>query len=127
MIRSKHIIELKDGVRVEMLFTPSMYERGRERGIRIEIEDQTNPLQVAEAYIKLMYLGAINAWEARRFDSPEIGDFPYAYIDFVEWSGSNPKTFSKMIGEIFQCIMGKTLKEYEAESAEETTKGVKKK
>ena len=111
MIRSRHRIELKEGVRVDMLFTPSMYERGRERGVRVVIEDSTNALQVTEAYTKLMYLGAVNAWEAERFDSPDMGDFPYRYIDFVEWSGEHPKEFQRLVTEIFQCITGKTVDE----------------
>lgn len=119
MVRSRHQIELRKGVEVDLLFTPSMYERGRERGIKVEIEDRTNPSQVAEAYVKLLYLGAINAWEARRFDSPDMGDFPHSYIDFLEWSADNPREFSDMIGEIFQCITGKSLKEAEKESLSE--------
>lgn len=116
MIRSRHQIELKEGVTVEMLFTPSMYERGRERGIKVTIEDSSNTLQVTEAYTKLMYLGAINAWEAERFDNPAKGNFPYRYIDFVGWSGDHPKEFSILINEMFQCITGKTVEDALAES-----------
>lgn len=126
MIRSRHQIELKEGVMVEMLFTPSMYERGRERGIKVTIEDSTNAMQVTEAYVKRMYLGAVNAWEALRFDNPGMGDFPYSYIDFMEWSGDHPKEFQDLVSEIFKCITGKTVEDAIKESVE-SGNGVKKK
>lgn len=116
MIRSRHQIELKDGVKVDLLFTPSMYERGRERGIKVTIEDSSNAMQVTEAYVKLMYLGALNAWEAERFDSPSMGDFPYRYIDFAAWAGEHQKDFSSLVNEMFQCITGKTVEDALAES-----------
>lgn len=124
MIRSRHQIELKDGVKVDMLFTPSMYARGRERGIRIEIADTGDLLQVTEAYTKLMYLGAINAWEAMRFDDPGMGEFPHQYIDFVAWCGEHPREFRKIIGEIVECITGKSLSDF---SKENDAQGLKKK
>lgn len=126
MIRSRHQIELKEGVTVEMLFTPSMYERGRERGIKVTIEDSTNAMQVTEAYVKLMYLGAVNAWEALRFDNPGMGDFPYPYIDFMEWSGNHPREFQDLVNEIFKCITGKTVEDALKEP-EGSGKDVKKK
>ena len=125
MIRSRHQIELKEGVTVDMLFTPSMYERGRERGIKVTIEDSSNAMQVTEAYVKLMYLGAVNAWEALRFDNPGMGEFPHQYIDFMAWSGNHPREFHDLVNEIFQCITGKTVDDALNEAKDENS--VKKK
>lgn len=114
-MRARQQIELKEGVMVELLFTPSMYERGRERGVIITIEDKDNPIQVVEAYTKLLYLGAINAWEALRFDNLDMGDFPYGLIDFQLWTSENPRKFSRLIADIFQCITGKTMEQAQEE------------
>lgn len=110
-MRARYIIELREGVRAELLITPSMYAIGERKGITVVIDDTDNPAQVNEAYIKLMYLSALNAWEARAVDDPAIGDPSWKYIDFAQWAAENPDKFADMIRIIFECLTGKHLSE----------------
>lgn len=124
MTSPRTVLELKAGVKVEVLFTPSMYMHARRRGMHIEAEAD-DPAQVMMAYTQVMYLAAINAHEVRRFDDPALGDFPYSLMDFVEWSSACPDEFRRVLNTALQCIIGKSLAELEKEPAPEE-KDVKK-
>lgn len=120
-IRTK--IELKEGVRVELLFTPSMYAVARRRGMHIEAEAD-DVSQVMMAFTQLIYLAALNAHEVLKFDSPGLGNFRYSLMDFVEWSAASPDEFRRVLDIALQCIIGKSIAELEKEPVPE--KDVKK-
>lgn len=114
-------IELKEGVRVELLFTPSMYAVARRRGMRIEA-DASDPAAVMRAYTELMYLAALNAHEVMRFDDPALGEFPYRLIDFVEWSALRQDEFTSALDVAVQNVLGKSLDELKREKPAEPLK-----
>lgn len=121
MVRPRTIIELKDGVKVELLFTPSMYAIARRRGMRIEA-DASDAASVMKAYTELMYLAALNAHEVMRFDDPSLGEFPYRLIDFVEWSALCPDGFTSALDVAVQNVLGKSLDELKGEKPAEPSK-----
>lgn len=116
MVQILHTITLKGGAHVELLATPALFDIARKRGMAIEA-DADNAAEVFSAYTKLVYIAAINAWEVRRYDDAGMGDFPYKFMDFVEWSNGNAEEFVNVINFILSALTGKELKEYAAEQA----------
>lgn len=116
MTRPRTTVEIAEGVKVELLFTPSMYAIARRRGMRIEA-DRDDPAQVMMAYTELMYLAALNAHEVRLYDDPSLGEFPYRLIDFVEWSAVNPDEFSRVLDLALRCVLGKGIDDLKKEEA----------
>lgn len=121
MVQPRTTIELKDGVKVELLFTPSMYAIARRRGMRIEA-DASDAAAVMRAYTELMYLAALNAHEVMRFDDPTLGEFPYRLIDFVEWSAARQEEFVSALDVAVQSVLGKSLDELKREKPAEPSK-----
>lgn len=121
MVQPRTTIELKDGVKVELLFTPSMYAIARRRGMRIEA-DASDAAAVMRAYTELMYLAALNALEVMRFDDPTLGEFPYRLIDFVEWSAARQEEFVSALDVAVQSVLGKSLDELKREKPAEPSK-----
>lgn len=121
MVQPRTTIELKDGVKVELLFTPSMYAIARRRGMRIEA-DASDAASVMKAYTELMYLAALNAHEVMRFDNPSLGEFPYRLIDFVEWSAVRQEEFVSALDVAVQNVLGKSLDELKGEKPAEPSK-----
>lgn len=119
-MRVRHTIELREGVRAEMLVTPSMFRIAKEKGIAVTVEDSEDIHQVVDAYTKLIYLSILNSWEAKRYDDPEMGDCPTKMIDVMQWSSECPREFSKIVGVVYECLTGKSFKELlkEAKGAE---------
>lgn len=115
MTSPRTTVELKEGVKVELLFTPSMYALARRRGMKIEA-DTADPAQVMMAYTQIMYLAALNAHEVIRYDNPSAGDFQYRLIDFVEWSARRPDEFNRVLDVALQCILGKSIDELKKEA-----------
>ena len=115
MIQVLHVIKIKGGD-VELLATPALFGIAAKRGMTIEA-DTKNISDVYNAYAKLIYLAALNAWEVRRFDRPEIGEFKYALMDFVEWASTNAVEFGKTINFVLYALTGKELKDYATEGA----------
>ena len=121
MVRPRTTIELKDGVKVELLFTPSMYAIARRRGMKIEA-DASDAAAVMKAYTELMYIAALNAHEVMRFDDPSLGEFPHRLIDFVEWSAVRQEEFVSALDVAVQNVLGKSLDELKQEKPDEPSK-----
>ena len=127
----RRTIELKDGVKVETLFTPHLYSFASEKGIAFDADmEQMNAL--IETYADLYYLAAINAWELDGHGTME--DFPHTRGDFHALMQSDPKGFAKAVAFFVCALTGKTEKEMQAEAKaaelkekEETAEPVKKK
>lgn len=115
-------IELKEGVTVELLVTPALFSLGKSRGMKIEISDTNDYEQVADAYMKLLYLAAINAHEVRRFDHPELGDFAYSLMDFADWRASNRDAFGQAMDFALVALTGKSIRDYAKEGAKPSDK-----
>lgn len=120
MVRPLQVIDVK-GRRVELLFTPSLYGIAQKRQISLTIEDIENYSEVLDVYCKVIYLAAINAWEVRAFDNPDLGEFDLSLMDFILWSTDSPKEFGRMIKSLVECLTGKPFGTA-AENAEEVKK-----
>lgn len=120
-------IKMKGGEQVELLATPALFGIAKRKGMAIEA-DTKNAAEVFSAYIKLIYLAALNAWEVRRFDNPEMGDCKYQLMDFAEWAGMHPEELTNAIKFVLYALTGKELKDYATgeakapETAEESAK-----
>jgi len=128
MVQVLHMITLKGGEQVELLATPALFAIAKRRGWAIEA-DADNAAEVFSAYTKLIYLAALNAWEVRRYDSPEMGECSYRLMDFVEWASNDADAFVKAVNFVLSALTGKELKDYAtegakpSENAEETANG----
>lgn len=129
MIQVLHMIRLKGGEQVELLATPALFAIAKRRGMTIEA-DADNAADVFSAYTKLIYLAALNAWEVRRYDAPQMGECHYRLMDFVEWASGDAEAFVKAVNFILVALTGKELKDYntgEEKAPENEEKDVKKK
>lgn len=129
MIQVLHMIKLKGGEQVELLATPALFAIAKRRGMTIEA-DADNAADVFSAYTKLIYLAALNAWEVRRYDAPQMGECHYRLMDFVEWASGDAAAFVKAVNFILVALTGKELKDYntgEEKAPENEEKDVKKK
>lgn len=110
------MIRMKGGEQVELLATPSLFAIAKRKGLAIEANTQDGA-DVLTAYTKLIYLAALNAWEVRRYDAPEMGECQYQLMDFVEWASGNADEFVKAINFVLSALTGKELKDYATEGA----------
>lgn len=117
MIQVLRTIRLKGGEQVELLATPALFGIAKRKGMTIEADADNIP-EVMSAYTKLVYLAALNAWEVRRFDAPEMGDCHYKLMDFAEWASADMEEFTKTINFLLCALTKKELKDY-------TNEGVK--
>ena len=102
-----------------MLATPALFGIAKRKGMVIEA-DAGNPTEVFNAYAKLIYLAALNAWEVRRFDDPHMGECQYKLMDFVEWASMNVDEFGKAMNFVLSALTGKELKDYATEEAKDS-------
>ena len=134
MVQVLHMITLKGGEQVELLATPALFAIAKRRGMTIEA-DADNAAEVFSAYTKLIYLAALNAWEVRRYDAPQMGDCTYSLMDFVEWASNDGDGFVKAVNFVLAALTGKELNDIATEGAkpsenaenEAEAEGVKKK
>ena len=115
MVQVLHTIRMKGGV-VELLATPALFAIAKRKGMAIEA-NTADGADVLTAYTKLIYLAALNAWEVRRYDAPEMGECQYKLMDFVEWASGNVDEFVKAINFVLSALTGKELKDYATEGA----------
>ena len=115
MVQVLHTIRIKGGV-VELLATPALFAIAKRKGMAIEV-NTADGADVLSAYTKLIYLAALNAWEVRRYDAPEMGECKYKLMDFVEWASGNADEFVKAINFVLSALTGKELKDYATEGA----------
>lgn len=120
MVQVLEVIKMKGGAQVELLATPALFSIAKRKGWKIEA-DATSAAEVYSAYSKLIYLAALNAWEVRRYDAPEMGEFKYTLMDFVEWCSEDATRFAKTINFLLCALTNKEMKDYstEAEKASE--------
>lgn len=116
MVQVLHTITMKGGAQVELLATPALFDIARRRGMAIEAETG-NVTSMCDAYTKLIYLAALNAWEVRRYDAPQMGECEYKLMDFVEWSNGDVEGFVKAVNFILYALTRKDLKYYATEGA----------
>lgn len=99
------------GERRAVLFTPSLYSICKERNWVIEVNPDSDMLQIRAAYCKLIYAAAINYYQIQKFDNPTLGDFDLTLVDIEIWATLHPKECTQMILDGFYCLQGKTIEE----------------
>lgn len=115
MVQVLHTIKMKGGV-VELLATPALFGIAQRKGMTIEA-DSENATEIYSAYTKLIYLAALNAWEVRRYDNPQMGECQYKLMDFVEWASNDAEGFVKAVNFVLSALTHKELKDYATEGA----------
>lgn len=111
-------IEIKQGVKVGVLFTPRLYMFKGRSGIDF-IADSEEAGAMYALYADIMYCAALNLWtlEGKREE-----DAPFTRADFHEWMMLEPKAFGDALSFAFAAMTGKELKEFisEQEKAQES-------
>ena len=117
-------IEIKEGVKVGVLFTPRLYAFKGKSGVDFQA-DASDHAQVFALYADVMYCAALNLWT---LEGNMEDDFPYSRADFHEFSTVNPQGFGKAVNFALEALTGKGLKEIASESKEaaETAANVEK-
>ena len=99
------------GEKRAVLFTPSLYTICKERNWTIEVNPDSDMLQIRAAYCKLIYAAAINFYDKNKFDNPEVGDFDLTLVDIEIWATLHPKECTQMILDGFYCLQGETIEQ----------------
>lgn len=120
MIPVKAAIELKEGMTVNLLFTPRLYIFKGVQGVTFQGELSELP-QVYALYSDILYAAALNYWTMDGEDHT-IENAPFRRMDFHEFSSADPKAFGKAVNDALYALTGKGLKEHVAAKAE-TEKG----
>ena len=102
-------IELRQGERVGLLFTPRLYMFKGEQGATLD-NDTQDLMQVYALYADLMFCAALNLWTL------EGKDTPFRRADFHEFSSANPKAFGKALNFALEALTGKSMDMFIAES-----------
>ena len=105
-------IELRQGERVELLFTPRLYMFKGEQGATLD-NDTQDLMQVYALYADLMFCAALNLWTLEGKDKE---DAPFRRADFHEFSSANPKAFGKALNFALEALTGKSMDMFIAES-----------
>ena len=121
-------IEIKQGVKVGVLFTPRLYMFKGRSGIDFQADNTENAM--LSLYADIMYCAYLNLWT---LEGNSEEDAEYTRADFHEWMVVEPQAFGKALSFAFAALTGKELKDFLAEqgkgqeSQENTQNEVKKK
>lgn len=111
-------VEIKQGVKVGMLFTPRLYMFKGRSGIDF-IADTDEVGAIYALYADIMYCAALNLWTLEG-KNEESATFTRA--DFHEWMAIEPQAFGKALSFAFSAMTGKELNTFisEQEKAQES-------
>ena len=110
-------IEIKQGVKVGMLFTPRLYMFKGRSGIDFVAGEDVGEMYAL--YADIMYCAALNLWT---LEGKSEEDAPFTRADFHEWMMIEPKAFGKALSFAFAAMTGKELNTFisEQEKAQES-------
>ena len=126
MVPVRRTVEISEGVKVELLFTPRLSMYQETVAALPELSSDAGVLQVMERYADIMYFAALNAWELDGHGTAE--EFPHTRGDFHGWMQADPKGFAEGVKFAVSALTGKTAKqllieeEKRRESAKEAAK-----
>lgn len=114
MVPVRKTVEISEGVKVELLFTPriSMYQEMI--APLPDLDKDAGVVKVMERYADIMYFAALNAWELDGHGTVE--DFPCMRGDFHGWMTADPKGFAEGVNFAVRALTGKTAKQLVADS-----------
>lgn len=128
-------IELRQGEKVALLFSPRLYEFKGKEGVTFENHNE-GMASVHSLYADVMFCAALNHWTLTHSANEE---FPYSRVEFHDYSATNRKSFEKCAIFAMECLSGKSIREIaesaqksqdngkESNQGEDPQKGVKKK
>lgn len=110
-------VELRQGEKVEMLFTPRLYLFKGEQGVDFVTDSTLNGMYAL--YADILFCAALNLWTLEGKDKE---DAPFTRADFHAFSAENPKAFGKAMNTALEALTGKSMKDFikEAEKSAET-------
>lgn len=111
-------VEIRQGERVGMLFSPRLYMFKGEQGVTFDA-DTSDLMQVYSLYADIMFCAALNLWTLEGKDKEAA---PFTRADFHEFSAMNPQSFGKVLNFALEAMTGKSMKDFikESEKASET-------
>lgn len=113
-------IEIREGQKVAMLFTPRLYAFKGTEGVTFE-QEGADMLAVYALYADVMFCAALNHWTLTH---PADEEFPYNRVDFHEYSATHRKSFEKAVIFAMEALSGKSVREL-MENAKKTAETAK--
>lgn len=98
-------IEIRQGVKVEMLFTPRLYMFNGEQGLTLKA-NTSDAVEMFGLYADLMYCAALNLWTLQGKGKE---DAPFERVDFHEFAAANPRAFGKVVKIALEALTGKSM------------------
>lgn len=113
MVPVRKTVEISEGVKVDLLFTPRLSIYQDAVAPLPEMNGDAGIIQVMERYADIMYFAALNAWELDGHGTVE--DFPHRRGDFHGWMNADPKGFAAGVNFAVCALTGKTTRQLLAE------------
>lgn len=115
MIPVRKTVEISEGVKVDLLFTPRVSIYQRTVADLPDLGEDAGVIPVMERYADIMYFAGLNAWVLDGHGTAE--DFPHSRGDFHGWMQADPKGFAEGVRFAISALTGKTAEELTAEEA----------
>ena len=117
MRQVKAYIEIRQGEKVGLLFTPRLYMFKGEQGVDFSTDSTLHGMY--SLYADIMYCAALNLWTLEGKDKEEA---PFSRVDFHAFSVENPKAFGKAMNTALIALTGKSLDDFvkEGKKTQET-------
>ena len=120
MVPVRKTVEISEGVKVDLLFTPRLSVYQATVAPLAEPAGDAGIIGVMERYADIMYFAALNAWELDGHGTVE--DFPHSRGDFHGWMAADPKGFAEGVKFAVCALTGKTADQLLAEEDERRRK-----
>ena len=113
MVPVRKTVEISEGVKVDLLFTPRISVYQETVAPLPALDGNAGVVQVMERYADIMYFAALNAWELDGHGTAE--DFPRKRGDFHGWMAADPKGFADGVNFAVCALTGKTARQLVAD------------
>ena len=110
MVNALYQIELRRGVKVDLLFTPRLYIYKGEQGITFTYE-KNDTAAMMSLYADIMYCAGRSHWELTHSGE---NPFPYSRLDFHAFAADR-EGFTACMLHAMQAISGKSIEELKAD------------
>lgn len=109
MVPVRKTVEISEGVKVELLFTPRLSLYQETVAPLPKLDKDAGIVPVMERYADIMYFAALNAWELDGHGT--VDDFPLKRGDFHGWMQADPKGFAEGVKFAVAALTGKSAKQ----------------
>ena len=123
MVPVRKTVEISDGVRVDLLFTPRLSLYQHTVAQLPELDGDATVIQVMERYADIMYFAALNAWELDGHGT--VDDFPHTRGDFHGWMQADAKGFAEGVKFAVCALTGKPAEQLTREGQKARNSGDK--